>query len=502
MRIVDALRNSFNDIVITGSYLMNKVFNVKMSPEDAINEAEVLTSMFRDVAVLIDDVGFLNSLGSLSTARVRGSLVVFVYDIHDIRPFCGLIGLPCLEPWDQGSLVRAIKESRDYGESFELPYIVRLGPWLSVGEGVNGVGIRHREATFNKNWGEPMRWGPSRLLGSFRKELPEEVRVRSRDNITIIGKGDGVLISGSAWSFIKEHIDKIGNYSMILPLYINPLPKDSISIKYVVDTGDYLMKEVGVERLMADDVSKWYNDLINDAIKQLFFREPGDPLMLIEWLFSKYWRQGEVPIMVIDPSYMHVINTEGLTPSYDMLPTFFEPRSFDQVIDFVTNSLMAVLASLKTNYGYGRLIAIVNPCSLLGREELIREIVNTNGNYLIIIPLTEDECSDAIGILSKVNANYKVVNYDPSNPLGSLQDILSIVNSRGIAVMHISKSSLGKYVFSIIDEYCDNCGDCLRINCPAIQLGKKPVIDAKACVGCGICQLVCLRGAVTRVKVS
>lgn len=33
--------------------------------------------------------------------------------------------------------------------------------------------------------------------------------------------------------------------------------------------------------------------------------------MLIEWLFSKYRRQGEVPIMVIDPSYMHIISTEG-----------------------------------------------------------------------------------------------------------------------------------------------------------------------------------------------
>lgn len=41
MRIMDVLRNSFNDVVITGSYLMNRVFNVKMSPpEDAINEAE------------------------------------------------------------------------------------------------------------------------------------------------------------------------------------------------------------------------------------------------------------------------------------------------------------------------------------------------------------------------------------------------------------------------------------------------------------------------------
>ncbi|WP_243666286.1 hypothetical protein [Vulcanisaeta sp. JCM 16159] len=204
--------------------------------------------------------------------------MILVYDVHDIRPFCNLVGLPCLEPWDQESLVRAIKESRDYSESFELPYIVRLGPWLGIDEGINGVGVRRREATFNKNWGEPMRWGPNRLLGSFRKELPEEVRVRTRDNITIIGKGDGVLISGSAWSFIKERIDKISNYSMILSLYINPLPKDSISIKYVIDIGDYLMKEVGVDRLMVDDIDKWYNDLINNAVKRLFFSGTGRPI--------------------------------------------------------------------------------------------------------------------------------------------------------------------------------------------------------------------------------
>ncbi|WP_243666285.1 hypothetical protein [Vulcanisaeta sp. JCM 16159] len=71
LRIADVLRNSFNDVVITGSYLMNRVFTVKINPENAINEAEVLSSMFRDVAVLIDDTGFLNSLGSLSIAKIE-----------------------------------------------------------------------------------------------------------------------------------------------------------------------------------------------------------------------------------------------------------------------------------------------------------------------------------------------------------------------------------------------------------------------------------------------
>ncbi len=173
------------------------------------------------------------------------------------------------------------------------------------------------------------------------------------------------------------------------------------------------------------------------------------------------------------------------------------------MVDFVVNPLMSILAFLRAGYGYGRLIAVVNPCSLLNQEDLIREIINTtHDNYLMIIPLINGECNEALNVLSKVSAQYKVVNYDPGNPLSSLQDVLDIVNSRGIIVINISVNSLGKYVFSIVDEYCDNCGDCLRINCPAIQLNRKPVIDTKACIGCGICQLVCSRGAIIRIKVS
>ncbi|MGC8606466.1 MAG: ATP-binding protein [Vulcanisaeta sp.] len=498
MRITDALRNSFNDVLITGSYLINKVFSIKTSPESTINEAEALSGMFRDVAVLIDDIGFLNSLGSLGVAKVRGSLTVFVYDIHDVRPFCNLMNLPCLEPWDQESLSKAIKESRDYSEAFELPYVVRLGPWLSIGESVSGIGVRHREPTFNKNWGETMRWGLNRLLDGVRRDMPEEVRVRSRDNITIINKGDGVLVSGSAWPFIKDHIDRVSNYSIVLSLYVNPLPKNSINAKYVVDPGDYLVRELSVNKLMSEDIDKWYNDLINNIIRQFFFREPGDPLMIIEWLFSKYRRQGEVPIIAIDPAYAHLIDIEGLTPSYDMLPTFFEPRSFDQIIDIVINPLMAVLAFLKSGYNYGRLIAVANPCTLMNQEKIIREIIDIKNEYLIIIPLIKDECKDAINVLSQIGVNYKVINYDPSTPLASLSGLLSIINSRGIVIVNIITNSMGKYMFKIDDEYCDNCGDCLRIKCPAIQLSRKPIIDTKICIGCGICQLVCSRGAIVK----
>ncbi len=275
-----------------------------------------------------------------------------------------------------------------------------------------------------------------------------------------------------------------------------------MSIKYVIDTGDYLARELGAEALVNEDLNKWYSDLVSGAVQQLFFRGPGDPLMMIEWLLSKYGSQGEVPVLVIDPAYAHVISTEGLTPSFDMIPTFFEPRGFDQLTDFVTNPLAALLAFLRAGYDYGKVTAVVSPCTLLSHKELVQELISDGGNYLIIIPLIGGECGDFVNVLSQVGAHYRVINYDPSNPLASLQDVMSITNSRGIVVLNVLAGSMGKYVFNIIDDYCDNCGDCLRINCPAIKLGKKPFIDAGSCVGCGICQLVCLRGAINRVKKS
>lgn len=499
MRITDILRDSFNDVVITGSYIINKVLNVKVHPEGAVNEAEVLSSMFRDTAVLTDDLGLLNSLGALGIARVRGSLVIFVFDLHDVRSHCELMGLPCLEPWDGEALVKAIKESRDYSEAFEVPYVIRLGPWLNIDDTIRGLGIRHREPTFNKNWNEPMKWGLHRLLRGTRREIPKEAFIRSQDNVNIIGKGDEILVSGSAWPFVKGVMDKFNDYSLVLPLYVNPLPRDAVGIKYVIDTGDYLPRKLNASELMSDTVSNWYSNLVQEAVKEIFFRREGDPLMLIEWLLSKYKVSGEVPVIAIDVTYAHLVSSDGSSPSYDMLPTFFEPRDFDQIVDIVSNPLTTISAYLRSRYEYGRLIVVSNPCTLISQGEVINEIMKHRNKYLLIIITLGNKCKDYIDVLTKSGIEYRVINYDPNAPLDSLQALLSIVDSRGVVIINVLDNA-DRHVFKIDEEYCDNCGDCLRIGCPAIQLSKKPIIDPNRCVGCGICQLVCIRGAIMRVS--
>ncbi|WP_369907347.1 4Fe-4S binding protein [Vulcanisaeta sp. EB80] len=37
------------------------------------------------------------------------------------------------------------------------------------------------------------------------------------------------------------------------------------------------------------------------------------------------------------------------------------------------------------------------------------------------------------------------------------------------------------------------------MGCTAIRLVKKPVIEQDKCIGCGICELVCTRGAIGKM---
>ncbi|MCG2863133.1 MAG: 4Fe-4S binding protein [Vulcanisaeta sp.] len=499
-RVVEVLRSVFSEVVVTGSVIMNRVLAVKVRPEDAVRMAEALSSTFKDTAVLMDDLGFLNSLGALGTVRIRGSLVVFVYDIHDVRPFCELMGVPCLEPWDEDSLAKSIREARDYSEAFEVPYVVRVGPWLDISGDIKEVSTIRRNPTFNKNWGEVMRWGLNRLLSGFAREVPSEVLVRAGDWVVTLGNGDGVLVSGSAWPLAKNFTDKLTGYALVRTLYVNPLPKNLPNIKYVVDIDDYLPRRLGLESLMRDEVARQYNELVSRAVQGLFFRGAGDPLMIIEWFIAKGRRAGEVPIIILDVAYAHNINTEGLSPSYDVIPTYFEPTYFDQITDIVTNPIAAFIALSNSNYEYGRVIAVVSPCTLISNQDLLPEIahINKTNNLLIIVNDPHDDaCGEAMELLNKHGIKYSVISYDPADPPSALAN-LERAHDGGVIVIDFSRRRTTKYVYTIIDEYCDNCGDCLRIGCTAIRLTRKPVIYQDQCVGCGICQLVCTRGAITK----
>jgi indolepyruvate ferredoxin oxidoreductase, alpha subunit len=49
---------------------------------------------------------------------------------------------------------------------------------------------------------------------------------------------------------------------------------------------------------------------------------------------------------------------------------------------------------------------------------------------------------------------------------------------------------------------CDACGACLKLGCQAIQKKEtKITIEASLCVGCGLCEQLCARGAITAKEI-
>jgi indolepyruvate ferredoxin oxidoreductase alpha subunit len=462
-------------VLVARSPLISRILSADGEPHAVLSEAEVISSTSQRVAVITDNIGFMNSLGYLGIMRIRGSVVIVVLDLDDIRPLCDYLGLPCLEPWDQGSLGDALREGIEYSEALELPYVVRIGPWISVeGSQPIDLGMRRR-VTFNRNWSRGANWGVDRLR-RVRPNLDMVIN-RAVEFVTREGDGEGVLVSGSAWGLIGNEL--VG-YSIIRSLYVNPLPREGLGADYVADTGDYLRVKLNLRGIMEQEVAARWKSLVEGSFRELFFREAGDPLMLIEWAVREVIGRDQVTIVVGDPSLVPYVD-DG-EPSFDALPTWFEPDDARHIYSLVAEPIPALLGLLRVGYDLGRVLVIVHACSVPENLEL-----KLDPNYALMI-LDGGEC----GV--RMSAD-KHITIDASDILHTYYSLVEAISRGGVILVDTHRSRGDQHI--VLREYCDVCGDCFRIGCPALSPREGyPSIDPNLCIGCGICSVVCSRGAI------
>ncbi|MCX8053901.1 MAG: 4Fe-4S binding protein, partial [Armatimonadetes bacterium] len=104
--------------------------------------------------------------------------------------------------------------------------------------------------------------------------------------------------------------------------------------------------------------------------------------------------------------------------------------------------------------------------------------------------------------------------YDLENTYNVLKEEIdasepSVVVSKRECLLHTRCKIERRYV--IKQDLCKACGLCLRLGCPAIEIGDpdhehpkklKARINAVLCVGCGMCVQVCKYAAIVELPES
>ncbi|NLF34860.1 MAG: indolepyruvate ferredoxin oxidoreductase subunit alpha, partial [Clostridiales bacterium] len=75
-----------------------------------------------------------------------------------------------------------------------------------------------------------------------------------------------------------------------------------------------------------------------------------------------------------------------------------------------------------------------------------------------------------------------------------------IISRRPCALLKYVKA---KPALTVDIEKCRNCKACMKLGCPAISMkNDKAAVDATLCVGCGVCQQLCVFDALVGQEVS
>ncbi|ABW02006.1 ATP-binding protein [Caldivirga maquilingensis] len=439
---------------------------------DPVAVAQGMSMTSQDSLTVLDTYGFIRHLGELTVSSVRGSMVIAVIDLWDIRPLCRLVNLPCLEPWDEDSLSVALNEAFQYSSVVEKPYIIRLNPLLSrsLCPRLNEVKVLVNRPVFNRNWGIGNRWRLPEQWGN-NDERVKLILSRAREHV----KSGDVLVEG----YLPA------DSSASRSLYVNPLPINELSgVKIVEEARPFminLIKGVNPNVEFKDSKAK-FDSIVRDAWR-VIDNGPIDPAALIRFCLLKLVREGRlgnVPIVVSSP-YLIRWSETVMRPDYNPNPTYFMPRNINDITDATHINPLALVKGIG-DYSYGSKVTVVTSC----------DVYDDAGDGSIVI--INDQCPPP--------ANVSVIEVNGGVELDRVcQLITSTLDNGGVAWIRLS--GFRSELKAVVDRnLCDLCGDCIALKCSAITTDEQgyPRINTDECIGCGLCVSACSRGAITLFK--
>lgn len=501
----------------------------------------------------------LDPLMTFAYLGANGGLVVVSADdpgMHssqneqDNRNLAKFARIPMLEPSDSQECYDMVKAALEMSEEFALPVLVRTTTRISHSSGIVDLGDFQRaprgERAYNK---DITRTVPVPMYAQKMRVILEEKLARlsectERSSYQIIERGDsvGIITSGIGYQYAREAFPD----ASILKLGMTfPLPRDiirefasSVERLYIVEEGDAYLEEhilaLGI-KIEHPKLSLRIGELNPDRLARLaaevYGRKPLKPVEAI----------GNLPARppVLCPGCSH----RGVFYALNRLKAIvtgdigcyslgaFKPLD-------AMDTIVCMGASIGNAHGMekasqtGRVAAVIGDSTFFhsGLTGLLNVVYNRGTSTTIVLDnrttamtghqdhpgtgrtLMGDETIEsriedvAAGLGVK---RVRVIDpYDLEETYNVLKEELdadepSVVVSKRPCILGARTKIEKQYAIAL--ELCKACGACLKIGCPAIELGdpdpenpkkRKARINQVLCVGCGLCVQVCKFGAV------
>ena len=493
---------------------------------------------------------------TMSYIGVNGGMVFGVSDdpgLHssqneqDSRHYAIAAKLPMLEPADSEECRDFTKLAYEISEQFDTPVILRLTTRISHSRSIVELGEREEREL------KPYTKDPAKnvMLPAFAK--PKHVVVEERTkklsdwaencNLNVIEDNQskiGVIAAGVVYQYAKE---ALGNTASYLKLgMVNPLPVELI-------------------RKFASMVDQLYVIEELDDVIETHCRKHGIAVIGKEM----FPRCDEFSQNVIRRCMLNEIpQTKSVTESVPVRPPvmccgcphrglFYALKKAKVYVSGdigcytlgasaplgAMDTCVCMGASVSALHGYNKArgaeaekksVAVIGDSTFIhsGITGLIDIAYNRSNSVVIILdnsitgmtghqqnPTTgytiKGDPTSAVNLeaLCKAVGITRVRVCDPYN-LTEVQTVLKeeleadgpsvIISRRPCALLKYVKR---KPSLTVVSEKCIGCKACLGIGCPAISMKNgKASIDYTQCVGCGVCESLCARGAITAQEVK
>jgi indolepyruvate ferredoxin oxidoreductase alpha subunit len=478
-------------------------------------------------------------------------------DYNDCRFYGESTGVPILEPSTSQEAKEYMQKAFDISEKYNCPVILRLtsiicktSSLVEIDENYRYEVITHKPYKLSyyglvattmmlgiKNSSNPEVLKYYNDFNKFQKQLAKDSNNLEFNSLELNSKDIGIVTAGASYCYVKEVLPDASVLKLGL---IHPLPQelikklaDHVQKIYVIEDGQNIL-EKNIKSLG-----------INVIGEQLFPKFPVMTHFTPDVIAKKLLNDGHEHESIADVPFRlpsncpgcshlfiyHVLKKHGIKASTDV--TCGGLGLFPHVNAFVNAKCMG--SSIGLAHGFNvvskdmqKYVAVIGDGGFwaTGINGLINLVYNGGKSTVIIV---DNRCIAMTGGQSLPSGNFgynykqenvidiadmckavgiKEINVvDPYNVDELEKTILAAVRSEVNSVVIVRKECLVKFKpqktgTCYIDQLkCKKCKTCLFIGCFAIEQkmsveATRTEINPDLCVGCGLCKVVCEKGAI------